>query len=113
MDINPLRRIYENNLKIEELKKQIKTIEEENQRCLDYAMVKRLEKVDNFVIRTSVSPRREPISSMVIERIGSESALKIAKFTIKDLEKLMGEEEINGLCKVNESIKRVVEMVNE
>ena len=113
MDINPLRKIYENNLRIEKLKEEIKTIEEENQRCLDYAVVKRMEKVDNYVIRNSVSPRREPISSKVIESIGSESALKIAKFTIKDLEKLMGEEEINQLCKVKESIKRVVEMVEE
>lgn len=111
MDINPLKRIYENNQRIEKLKEQIKSIEAESQKCIDYAMVKKIIEVDNFVLRTSVSARREPISAKVIESIGSEKALDIAKFNIKDLETMMGKEDVDKLCKVKESIKRVVEMV--
>ena len=110
---NPLKRIYENNQRIEKLKDEIKEIEAESQKCLDYAMVKKIVNADNFVLRTSVSPRREPISSKVIETLGKEKALEIAKFNIKDLEKVIGKDEIDGVCKVNESIKRVVEMGEE
>jgi len=111
MTINPLRRIYENNQRIEKLKSEIKEIEKESQRCLDYAMVKKLLHVDNFRLNTSVLPRREPISDRVVGFIGSEKALEIAKFNIKDLEVLMEKDELDALCKVNESVKRVVEMV--
>ncbi len=113
MTINPLKRIYENSQRIAELKEQIKEIEAESQKCLDYAMVKKIEASGNFVLKTSVSTRREPISAKVIETLGKEKALEIAKFNIKDLEKVIGKDEIDGVCKVNESIKRVVEMVEE
>jgi hypothetical protein len=113
MVVNPLKRIFENNQKIAILKEEIKKIEAESQKCLDYAMVKKIETSGHFVLRTHVSTRREPISSKVVSAIGSDDALKIAKFNIKDLEKLMGEDELNALCKVNESVKRVVEKVEE
>lgn len=111
MDINPLKRIYENSQRIAELNKQIKAIEAESQKCLDYAMVKKIVESDNFVLRTSVSKRREPISSKVVESIGKDKAIEIAKFNIKDLEKVIGKDDIDVLCKVKETITRVVEMV--
>jgi len=109
--INPLRTIFENNKRIALLKEQIKEIEESSQRCLDYAMLKKIINQDNFVLNTSVSTRREPISDRVVSFIGSDKALEIAKFNIKDLEKVIGKDEIDALCKVKESITRVVEMV--
>lgn len=111
MTINPLRRIYENNLRISELKEQVKEIEAESQKCLDYAMVKKIESSGNFVLRTSVSARREPISSKVIESIGKDKALEICNFKVGSLQKIMGEEDVDKLCKVKETITRVVEMV--
>ena len=113
MDINPLKRIYENNQCIAELNKQIKAIEAETQKCLGYVMVKKIVESDNFVLKTSVSKRREPISAKVIETLGKEKAIEIAKFNIKDLEKVIGKDEIDALCKVKETITRVVEMVEE
>ncbi|MDD2280253.1 MAG: hypothetical protein PHS80_00345 [Methanothrix sp.] len=113
MDINPLKRIYENNQRIEKLKDEIKEIEAESQKCLDYAMVKKIVNVDNFVLRTSVSKRREPISSKVVESLGSEKALEIASFKVGALQKIMGEDDVDKLCKVKETVTRFVEMVNE
>lgn len=113
MDKNPLKRIYENNQRIAELNKQIKEIEAESQKCLDYAMVKKIVNVDNFVLRTSVSKRREPISSKVIETLGKDKALEIASFKVGALQKIMGEEDVDKLCKVKETVTRVVEMVGE
>jgi len=110
---NPLRRIYEYNQRIAELNKQIKEIEAESQKCLDYAMVKKIVNVDNFRLNTSVSKRREPISSKVIESIGSEKALEICNFKVGSLQKIMGEEDVDKLCKVKETVTRVVEMVEE
>jgi hypothetical protein len=111
MTPNPLKKIYENNEKIAELKEQIKAIEEENQKCLDYAMVKKIETIGNFRLNTSVSARREPVSAKVIAVMGKDEALKIASFKVGDLQKIMGEDDVDKLCKVKETVKRVVEMI--
>jgi len=111
MTPNPLKTIYENKQKIKELEAEIKNIEAENQKCLEYALLKGITEIGEYRIKTAVTTRREPIPEKVIEAIGDEKALQYAKFTIKDLEKLMGEEDLNALCKVNESVKRVVEMI--
>lgn len=112
MSKNPLKTIFENKQRIKELEAQIKAIEEENQKCLEYALSKGIESMGDYSIKSVISTRREPIASKVIDVIGDETALKYAKFTIKDLEKLMGSDEIDSVCKVNESIKRVVEMIH-
>ena len=108
---NPLKTIFENKQRIKELEAQIKAIEEENQKCLEYALLKNIVERGDYRIKTVVTTRREPISSKVIAVIGNEKALQLAKFTVKDLEKLMGEDELTAICKVNESVKRVVEMI--
>lgn len=113
MTINPLKRIYENNQKIAELKEQIKEIEAESQKCLDYAMVKKIETSGIFVLRTSVSKRREPIAEKVIESLGKDKALEICNFKVGSLQMIMGEKDVDKLCKVKETITRVVEMVEE
>ena len=110
MDINPLKRIYENNQCIAELNKQIKAIEAESQKCLDYVMVKKITEVDNFVLRTSISKRREPIAEKVWKLCGDD-ARKYATFQIKGLEKILSQTQIDSVCKVKETITRVVEMV--
>lgn len=111
MTPNPLKTIYENKQRIKELEAEIKAIETENQKCLEYALLKGITERGEYRIKTAVTTRREPISAKVIAAIGAEKALQYAKFTVKDIEKLMGEEELNALCKVNESVKRVVEMI--
>lgn len=113
MTINPLKRIFENNQRIEKLKDEIKVIEAESQKCLDYAMVKKIVESGSFVLKTSVSKRREPISAKVIETLGKEKSLEIASFKVGALQKIMGKDEIDALCKVKETITRVVEMVEE
>jgi hypothetical protein len=111
MNKNPLKTIFENRMRIKELESEIKAIEAENQKCLEYALIKGITERGEYRIKTAVTTRREPIPDRVIRVIGEERALQYAKFTVKDLEKLMGEEELNAICKVNESVKRVVEMV--
>jgi len=112
MTPNPLKTIYENKERIKALEAEIKDIEAENQKCLEYALLKGITERGEYKIRTVVTPRREPIASKVIAAIGDEKALQLAKFTVKDLEKLMGDDELTALCKVNESVKRVVEMID-
>jgi len=111
MSPNPLKTIYENRQRIKALEAEIKAIEAENQKCLEYALLKKITERGEYKIRTVITPRREPIAEKVISAIGEETALKYAKFTVKDLEKLMGEDELTAICKVNESVKRVVEMI--
>ena len=108
---NPLKTIYDNKTRIKELEAEIKAIEADNAKCLEYALLKGITERGEYKLNTVVSTRREPIPAKVIAAFGAEESLRIAKFTIKDLEKLTGEEEINALCKVNESVKRVVEMI--
>lgn len=112
MTPNPLKTIYENRMRIKELEAEIKSIEVENQKCLEYALLKGITERGEYKIKTAITTRREPIPDCVIRAIGEDKALQFARFTVKDLEKLMGEEELNAICKVNESVKRVVEMVD-
>ena len=111
MTTNHLKRIYENNEKIAELNKQIKAYEAENQKFLDAAMVAGITEQEEYRLITKTTARRDPIPAMVREKIGDEKALEIATYTIKSLQKLMGEDDITAICRVNESIKRVVEKV--
>jgi len=111
MTPNPLKTIYENKERIKALEAEIKAIETENQKCLEYALLKGITERGEYRIKTAVATRREPISSKVIAVLGNEKALQLCKFTVKDLEKLMGEDELTALCKVNESVKRIVEMI--
>jgi len=110
MTPNPLKTIYENKQKIKELESQIKTIEEENQKCLEYALVKGITERGDYKIRTVVTPRREPIPEKVWAMCG-EDARQYATFQIKGLQKILSEVQLNSVCKVNESVKRVVEMI--
>ena len=110
MTTNPLKYIYDNQLKIKELEKQIKALEAENQKCLEKALLKKETDSGKYHLVTKVSTRRVPISGKVIEKLGNEKALEIATFAVKDLQKLFGEDDVTEMCKVTESIKRVVEV---
>lgn len=110
MTTNPLKHIYDNQLKIKELEKQIKALEAENQKCMEKALLKKEVDSGKYHLVTKVSTRRVPIAGKVIEKLGNEKALEIATFAVKDLQKLFGEDDVTELCKVTESVKRVVEV---
>lgn len=110
MTTNPLKRIYDNQIAIKELEKQIKALEAENQKCMEKALLKKEVDAGKYHLVTKISTRRVPISGKVIEKLGNEKALEIATFAVKDLQKLFGEDDVTELCKVTESIKRIVEV---
>lgn len=111
MTPNPLKTIYENKQKIKELEAEIKKIESENQNCLEYALLKGITERGEYKIRTVITPRREPIPEKVWALCGEE-ARQFATFRIKDIENILSANQIDSVCKVNESVKRVVEMVD-
>ena len=110
MTTNPLKHIYDNQIAIKELEKQIKALEAENQKCMEKALLKKEVDSGKYHLVTKVSTRRVPIAGKVIEKLGNENALQIATFAVKDLQKLFGEDDVTELCKVTESVKRVVEV---
>lgn len=110
MTTNPLKHIYENQLKIKELEKEIKAIEAENQKCLEKVLLKKEVDAGKYHLVTKTTTRRVPIAGRVIEKLGNEKALEIASFTVKDLQKLFGDDDVTEMCKVTESVKRIVEV---
>lgn len=110
MTTNPLKRIYDNQLRIKELEKEIKALEAENQKCMEKALLKKEVNAGKYHLVTKISTRRVPIAEKVIEKLGNEKALEIATFAVKDLQKLFGEDDVTELCKVTSSVKRVVEV---
>lgn len=109
---NPLKTIYDNKARIKELEAEIKAIEAENQKCLEYALLKGITERGEYRIRTAVTTRREPIPEKVWALCGDD-ARQYATFQIKGLEKILSSTQIDSVCKVNESVKRVVEIVEE
>jgi len=115
MNRNPLKTIFENNELIKELKEQIKDLEAESQKCLDYAMKNGIvesgtDRTTKYILKTAISTRREPIPAMVWKKLGDD-AKALATFQIKGLEKVLSQTQIDEVCRVNETVKRVVEKV--
>lgn len=110
MTTNPLKHIYDNQLKIKELEKEIKSLEAENQKCMEKALLKKEVDAGKYHLVTKTTTRRVPIAGKVIEKLGNDKALEIATFAVKDLQKLFGEDDVTELCKVTESVKRIVEV---
>ena len=108
MVANPLKVIFDNNEKIAELKAEIKSLEEQNSKCMEKVLVSKKEKIGAYHLIKKITQRRKPIAEKVVELLGEKDALKIAKFEIKGLESVLAKDMIDSVCFVEESISMKV-----
>jgi hypothetical protein len=108
MVANPLKVIFDNESRIKELKTEIKLLEEQNNKCMEKVLVSKKEKIGAYALIKKVTQRRKPIAEKVVELLGKDDALKIAKFEIKGLEQVLAKDMIDSVCFVEESVSMKV-----